>query len=136
MPAVFTEMLGGQIDASLASYIAAEPLIASGKLKMLGIARMTRLPEYPSVPTLSETLAGFASGGWFGMIAPMGVPAEAIALINKEFNLALKDPEIIDRMKKLGLDTHTESPQYFTDTINADLARWGKLLKDIDFKKM
>jgi len=136
MPAVFTEMLGGQIDASLASYIAAEPLIASGKLKMLGIARTSRLPEYPNVPTLSETLPGFTSGGWFGMIAPSGAPPEAIALLNKEFNLALKDPEVIDRMKKLGLDTHTESPQFFTDTINSDLARWGKLLKDIDFKKM
>jgi tripartite-type tricarboxylate transporter receptor subunit TctC len=136
MPDVFTSMLGGQIDASLASYIAAEPLIAAGKLKMLGIARTSRLPDYPTVPTLAETLPGFASGGWFGMIAPTGAPPEAIALLNKEFNLALKDPEIIERMKKLGLDTHTESPQYFTDTINSDLARWGKLLKDIDFKKM
>jgi len=136
MSAVFTEMLGNQIDATLASFISVEPLAASGKLKMLGIARSSRLPEYPKVPTLSESVPGFTSGGWFGMIAPAGTPKEIIQLLNKEVNLALTLPDVRDRMKKLGLDIHMESPDYFKDVIQNDFERWGKLTKDIGFKQL
>lgn len=136
MPAVFTEMFGGQIDATFTSFVAVQPLAESGKLKMLAIAREARLPEYPNVPTLSETLPGFTSGGWFGMIAPAGTPAEIVNLLNKEFNAVLATPDVTDRMKKLGLDIHIESPQYFAETLNQDFVKWGKLLNDIHFKKM
>ena len=136
MSAVFTEMLGNQIDATLASFISVEPLAASGKLKMLGIARASRLPEYPKVPTLSESVPGFTSGGWFGMIAPAGTPKEIIQLLNKEVNLALTLPDVRERMKKLGLDIHMESPDYFKDVIQSDFERWGKLTKDIGFKQL
>ena len=136
MAAVFTEMLGSQIDATLGSFISVEPLAASGKLRMLGIARSARLPEYPKVPTLSESVPGFTSGGWFGMIAPAGTPKEIVQLLNKEVNLALTLPEVRERMKKLGLDIHMESPDYFRDVIQNDFDRWGKLTRDIGFKQL
>ncbi len=136
MAAVFTEMLGSQIDATLGSFISVEPLAASGKLRMLGIARSARLPEYPKVPTLSESVPGFTSGGWFGMIAPAGTPKEIVQLLNKEVNLALALPEVRERMKKLGLDIHMEAPEYFRDVIQQDFDRWGKLTKDIGFKQL
>ena len=136
MPEVFNGMFSGQVDATLSSYIASQPLTDSGKLKLIAIARSQRLSDHPNVPTLSETVPGYTSGGWFGMIAPAGTPPEVINVLNKEFNIAMAQPDVIERMKKLGLDTHTESPQFFVDTINGDFARWGKLLKDIDFKKM
>ncbi len=136
MAAVFTEMLGSQIDATLGSFISVEPLAASGKLRMLGIARSARLPEYPKVPTLSESVPGFSSGGWFGVIAPAGTPKEIVQLLNKEVNLALALPEVRERMKKLGLDIHMEAPEYFRDVIQQDFDRWGKLTKDIGFKQL
>jgi len=136
MPEVFNGMFSGQVDATLSSYIASQPLTDAGKLKLIAIARSQRLSDHPSVPTISETVPGYTSGGWFGMIAPAGTPTEVVNVLNKEFNIAMAQPDVIERMKKLGLDTHTESPQFFVDTINGDFARWGKLLKDIDFKKM
>ena len=70
------------------------------------------------------------------MIAPAGTPPEIVNLLNKEFNAVLATAEVTDRMKKLGLDIHVESPQYFADTLNQDFVKWGKLLNDIHFKKM
>jgi tripartite-type tricarboxylate transporter receptor subunit TctC len=64
MNAVFTQMLGGDIDASVGSFISVQPLADSGKLRLLGIARATRSPDYPNVPTISETVPGYTSGGW------------------------------------------------------------------------
>jgi tripartite-type tricarboxylate transporter receptor subunit TctC len=133
---VTTEILGGQIDATLGSYISLQPLVASGKLRMLGIARASRLPAFPSVPTLGETVPGFVSGGWFGIIAPAGTPKEIVALLNREVNAAMMQPNVREQMNTLGLETHTEPPEFFNETIRSDFARWGKLARDIGFKPL
>lgn len=136
MSDVFTQMLGGEIQASLGSFISVQPLVDSGKLRLLGIARATRSPDYPNVPTIAETLPGFTSGGWFGMIAPAGLPKEIGALLNKEINWALQQPDVRERMKKLGLEIHTEPPEFFTELLNRDVASWGKVVKDMNFKPL
>jgi tripartite-type tricarboxylate transporter receptor subunit TctC len=136
MGAVFTQMLGGEISASMGSFISVQPLADSGKLRLLGIARATRSPDYPNVPTIAETVPGFTSGGWFGIIGPAGVPREITTLINKEVNWVLQQPDVRERMKKLGLDIHTEPPEFFTDLMNKDFENWGKVVKGMGFKPL
>jgi len=103
---------------------------------LLGIARATRSPDYPNVPTIAETVPGYTSGGWFGIIGPAGVPKEIVALINKEVNWALQQPDIRDRMKKLGLEIHTEPPEFFTELMRKDFENWGKVVKGMGFKPL
>ena len=136
MGAVFTQMLGGDINASVGSFISLQPMTDSGKLRLLGIARATRSPDYPNVPTIAETVPGYTSGGWFGIIGPAGVPREITNLINKEVNWALQQPDVRERMKKMGLDIHTESPEFFTDLMNKDFENWGKVVKGMGFKPL
>jgi tripartite-type tricarboxylate transporter receptor subunit TctC len=136
MNAVFTQMLGGDISASIGSFISVQPLADSGKLRLLGIARATRSPDYPNIPTISETVPGYVSGGWFGIIGPAGVPREITTLLNKEINWALQQPDVRERMKKMGLDIHTETPEFFTDLMNKDFDKWGKVIKDMGFKPL
>jgi tripartite-type tricarboxylate transporter receptor subunit TctC len=88
------------------------------------------------VPTISETVPGFSSGGWFGIIGPAGVPKEIVALLNKEINWALQQPDVRDRMKKLGLEIHTEQPEFFTELMRKDFESWGKVIKDMGFKPL
>ncbi len=133
---VFTQMMGNQIDASMASYISVAPIIAGGKMKLLGIARAQRLPELPDVPTLAETVPGFASGGWFGIIAPAGTPKEIVSYLNREINVVLKMPDVQQRMKQLGLDVHTQPPEFFTELMERDFVAWGKVLQKMNFKPM
>jgi tripartite-type tricarboxylate transporter receptor subunit TctC len=132
--ASITEILGGQINATLTSFIAVQPYINSGRLRVLGIARGTRSSEYPNIPTLSEAVPGFTSGGWFGLIAPAGTPKEMVAIMNREVNLALASPDVLQKMKAFGLEVHVESPEFFSETIRADFIKWGRLAKDIKFK--
>lgn len=136
MGAVFTQMLGGDINASIGSFISVQPLADTGKLRLLGIARATRSPDYPNVPTIAETVPGYTSGGWFGIIGPAGVPREITNLINKEINWALQQPDVRDRMKKMGLEIHTESPEFFTELMNKDFENWGKVVKGMGFKPL
>ena len=132
--AIFTDMMGGRIDATLGSFISIQPHAVSGKLKVLGVARDKRAPNYPQFPTIAETVPGFASGGWFGFIAPAAVPKDIIALLNREFNAAMKQPDVRDKMFALGLEIHTEPPAFFTETLRSDFEKWGRLAKDIGFK--
>jgi tripartite-type tricarboxylate transporter receptor subunit TctC len=136
MGAVFTQMLGGDINASIGSFISVQPMTDSGKLRLLGIARATRSPAYPNIPTIAETVPGYTSGGWFGIIGPAGVPREITNLINKEVNWALQQPDVRERMKKMGLEIHTESPEFFTDLMNKDFENWGKVVKGMGFKPL
>jgi tripartite-type tricarboxylate transporter receptor subunit TctC len=133
---IMTEIMGGQIDATLGSYISLQPHVASGKLRMLGIARAARLPAYPNVPTIGETVPGFVSGGWFGIIAPAGTPKDIISLLNREVNAAMTQPAVREQMNTLGLETHLETPEYFSEAIRRDFGLWGKLARDINFKPL
>ena len=77
---------------------------------------------------------GFESGGWFGFIAPTATPKDIVALLNREMNRAMTLPDVREKMTAFGLEIHTESPEFFSETIRQDFAKWGKLARDIGFK--
>ncbi len=131
---IVTDLIGGRIDAVMSAFITVQPHAVSKRLRILGVARETRAPNYPDFPTLAETIPGFASGGWFGAIAPAGIPKDMIALLNREMNTALKSPDIRDKAALVGLELHTESPEFFTQTLRNDFEKWGKLAREIGFK--
>lgn len=134
MGEVFTQIIGGGINATLSSYISLLPLVEGNKVRMLGIARAQRLPDKPDVPTLAETVPGFTSGGWFGIIGPAGVDPKVVARMNEEVNRALQAPEVLARMKTMGLEVHHEEPKFFTDLLERDFVNWGKVVQQIGFK--
>src|SRR5687767_14361860 len=64
---IVTEIMGGRIDAVLTSFVNVQSHILSGRVRLLGIGRATRAPNYPDFPAISETLPGFQVSGWFGI---------------------------------------------------------------------
>ena len=132
--AIVTEIMGGRIDAVLTSFITLQPHILAGRVRLLGIGRATRAPNYPDFPAISETLPGFQAGGWFGIIAPTGIPRDVVTLLNREVNRALALPDVREKLTAFALEIHTESPEYFGDVIRRDIEKWGKLARDIGFK--
>ena len=131
---IVTDLIGGRIDAVMSAFITVQPHAVSKRLRILGVARETRAPNYPDFPTLAETVPGFKSGGWFGAIAPAGMAKEHIAFLNREMNAAMKSPDIRDKATLVGLELHTESPEFFTQMLRNDFEKWGKLARDIGFK--
>lgn len=132
--AIHVEVMAGRLDASFGSFISLQPHVVSGKLKLLGIARATRAPNYPDIPTIAESLPGYESGGWFGFIGPAAIPRNVVTLLNQEVNRALMLPDVREKLAAFGLEVHTESPEYFSDVIRRDFEKWGKLARDIGFK--
>lgn len=131
---IVTEIMGGRIDAVLTSFVNVQPHILSSRVRLLGIGRATRAPNYPDFPAIAETLPGFQVSGWFGIIAPAGTPRDVVALLNREINRALTQPDVREKLTAFALEIHAESPEYFADLIRRDTEKWGKLARDIGFK--
>ncbi len=129
------DLIGGRIDAVLGAFITVQPHAVSGRLRILGVARESRAPNYPQFPTLGEAaVPGFTSGGWFGAIGPAGMPKHIVAMLNREMNAAMKMPDIREKASILGLDLHAEPPEFFAKTIREDFDKWGKLAREMNFK--
>jgi tripartite-type tricarboxylate transporter receptor subunit TctC len=131
-PAV-TDLLGGRIDLMFAPGPVVQQFVASGQLKALGVTDTRRSKFYPDVPTVSESgVPGYESVGWFGLLAPPNTPPEIVQQINLAIVAAMNTQEFRDHLATLGAEPKPQTPQQFARYINADVAKWSKLVKDND----
>jgi tripartite-type tricarboxylate transporter receptor subunit TctC len=125
------EMMGGRVDAAFSSFTAFYPHVKAGRLKLLGVARATRAPNYPDIPAIAETVPGFSSGGWFGLVASAKMSKAYIAVLNRETNWAMQQPDVREKMTTLGLDIPNESPEFFDQVIRSDYEKYGAVARKI-----
>jgi tripartite-type tricarboxylate transporter receptor subunit TctC len=126
-----TELLSGRVDAAFSSFTAIHPHVQAGRVRLLGLAKETRAHNYPNFPTVAETVPGFSSGGWFGFVAPAKVPKEVITVLNREFNAAMRQPDIKAKLESLGLEVWNETPAYFGKLMVSEYEKYGKVAREI-----
>ena len=129
-PAV-TDLLGGRIDMMFSPSTTVQAFVAAGKLKALGTTGAKRSKFFPDVPTVAEGgLPGYASVGWFGLLAPAHTPKEIVDKLNKAVVAIMGEKDVIDRMAKIGAEPEPQTPDEFARFINADVAKWMTLVKE------
>ncbi len=131
VPQMGAELMSGRVDAAFSSFTGMYPFVTSGKVRLLGIAKATRAPNYPDYPTIAETVPGFSSGGWFGLVAPANVPKDILATLNRAANAAMKQPDVKKKLETLGLDLWDESTEYFGKLLKSEYDKYGKVSRDI-----
>ena len=126
-----TDLLGGQITMAFDATPTALPLAQSGKLRALGAGMLKRLAAMPNLPTLDEQgLKGFECYTWNAILAPAGTPQPIVDKLNAAANKALADPQVIDSLKKAGIDpTPGSTPATTADFVKAELAKWAPIIK-------
>ncbi len=132
-PAV-TDLLGGQIPYAFVSLAPVLPHLRSGKLKALGVIESARSPAAPEIPTIGETLPGYALSSWLGLFAPGGTPVAIVERLNGAAIEALKTREVRERLDAQGFDVVTNSPAVFADMVKADLEKWGRIVRSLGGK--
>jgi tripartite-type tricarboxylate transporter receptor subunit TctC len=130
-PAV-TDLLGGRIDMMFAPGPVVQQFVQAGKLKALGVTDTQRSKFYPDIPPVSETVPGYESVGWFGLLAPPNTPPAIVGAINEVIVAAMQTQEFRDHLATLGAEPKPQTPEEFGRYINADVAKWSKLVKDND----
>jgi tripartite-type tricarboxylate transporter receptor subunit TctC len=132
--AIATDVMGGQVQAAIDGITGLAPHVKSGRLKLLAVTNKTRVALWPDTPAASEDVPGYDSGGWFGFIAPAGTPRDIVLKLNDEINRAMSSPDVSDKLAAAGLIVVTESPDFFSNLLRSDHAKYGKLVKDIGFQ--
>ena len=129
------DTVAGRVQMFFSTIPAALPHLKSGKLRALAVTSKHRVEMVPDVPTVDESgLPGFEVVGWFGIFAPTGTPNNVILKLNESINVVLKMPEIRERLARQGLIPGGGTPEALRDLLNADLSKWGKLIKEIGLK--
>jgi len=129
-PAI-SDLLGGHIPMMFDSTIAIMPHIKSGKVKPIAISSAKRSPLLPDVPTFAEAgLPQIESYAWYGMFAPAKTPANVVAKINAEVIKVMKAPEFQKVLADTGSDFVGDTPANFGKFVQAEHARWSKVVKD------
>ena len=122
--------VGGHIDLALASPPASKPHVDGGNVRPIVITDTKRHKLYPDVPTTSEAgMPSLVVTFWHGLMAPAGTPASVLARLEKEIDGMLKDPEIVDRLDKLGYVPVYKNAETFKDFVLKDLAKWKETAK-------
>jgi tripartite-type tricarboxylate transporter receptor subunit TctC len=128
-PAV-TDLLAGRIDMMFAPGPVVQQFVASGQLKALGVTDTQRSKFYPEVPTVADAVPGYESVGWFGLLAPPNTPPEIVKQLNAVIVAAMATQSFRDHLATLGAEPKLQTPEEFGRYINADVAKWSKLVKD------
>jgi tripartite-type tricarboxylate transporter receptor subunit TctC len=124
------DILGGQVQMMFDSVPTMAPLVQAGKVKALGTSGRTRSVALPEVPTLAEAgVPGYEATIWIGMMAPVGTPQPIVDLLNREINAILSRPEIKESWTKQDAKPDPLTPAQFGQHIEAEIAKWQKLIK-------
>jgi tripartite-type tricarboxylate transporter receptor subunit TctC len=127
-PAI-TDMLGGQVQVIFDNMPSIIQHIRSGSLRALGVTTAERSPQLPDVPTVGETVKGYEASALFGMGGPKNMPKDMIAKLNNEINTLMKEPDMTKRLVELGGDPLVLTPEAFGKEIEAETAKWKKVVE-------
>ena len=130
-----TALLAGEIDCNSDNLSGLMPHVKAGKLRVLAVTTAKRAAVLPDVPTIAEAaLPGFEAATWFGVLAPAGTPTAVIERLNREFNAALRQAPVVERMKELSLEAQGGSPNEFGIFLASETRRWGGLINTLGLK--
>lgn len=128
------DVMGGQIPISINSIGEASTHVKAGKLRSLAVTNGQRSPFLPDVPTLVEQgYKDIILQEWLGWFVPSKTPADVVARLNSLVRESLQTPDAIEALAKNSLQPITQSPEEFSRTVRADLARWAPIVKASGF---
>jgi tripartite-type tricarboxylate transporter receptor subunit TctC len=126
-----TDLLAGRIDLMFAPGPVVQSFVQAGQLKAIGVTDSTRSQFYPEVPTISESgLPGYESVGWFGLLAPAKTPPDIVKRLNEALVSIMQTRDFREHLAVLGAEPKPQTPEEFARYINADVAKWTRLVKD------
>jgi tripartite-type tricarboxylate transporter receptor subunit TctC len=130
---VVTDVIAGHVQLGIADPPPSMGAIAEGKLKAIAVTSKNRFSVFPDVPTFEELgLKGFELTGWFGLVAPGKTPPEIVAKLNAAVVAALKDPEVVRRIRTVGMEPTPTTPEGLSAYIESDSAKAAKVAPVID----
>ncbi|MGZ5697439.1 MAG: tripartite tricarboxylate transporter substrate binding protein [Usitatibacter sp.] len=126
-----TDLLAGQIDLMFAPAQTVMPHVQAGKLRAYAVTSAKRFSILPDLPTVAESgLAGYEAVGWFGLLAPAKTPPALVAKISADANKVLAEHDVKQQLLIVGTEPSGDTPAEFARFIQADQAKWSRLMRE------
>lgn len=128
------DLLGGQIPMSFNNGPESVGQIAAGAVRALAVTTAARAPFLPDVPSMSETVPGYDTEVWWGLLGPAGMPLDLVTKLSSDFVAALNTETVKERLSKLGATPIGGSARQFDEKIRADYKKWGPIIEAAGMK--
>ena len=122
------DLVSGKLDVLFDSLPSGIPHVRDGRLRALGVTTAKRTPLAPDLPAIAEVLPGYESNTWFGLYGPRGLPADIVAKVNVAVNQTLMDPEVKDKLFRLGIEPVGGTPATFSAMLAQESAKWRQII--------
>ena len=128
------DLTAGRVHMMFENINSIAPHVKSGRLRGLAVTTPKRVAAFPDIPAMAETVKGFESVSWGGVVVPAGVSNAIVARLNKEVNTALQLAHVKERFASFGVELSGGTPEVFTAQIKKDAAKWADVIKRAGIK--
>lgn len=126
---VANDLVGGHIGLGIVDPPPSQASILEGRMKGIAISSKRRFPMFPNIPTFDEQgLKGYETSGWFGLVAPAATPPDIIAKLNAAVVAALRDSEVAQHIRTMGMEPAPTTPAEFAAVIDSEIDKIAKVL--------
>jgi tripartite-type tricarboxylate transporter receptor subunit TctC len=130
-PEALTEVLAGRIDSTLTDFAAGLAQVREGRVRALGVTSAEPFPLAPDIPPIARDVPGFRLIVWFGLAAPAGVPAATVARFNAALGRVLAEPEVRERLGRLGYAPRAMSPDQWRAFLAGEITAMTRLAREV-----
>jgi len=128
------DVASGRVSLIVENYSGIVGAVNAGQVKLLAVASPERLPEFPDVPTVAETLPGFAAAGWLVLLAPVGTPAPIIGKVSADLSKVVNDADIKTKLAAIGSYSRAMTPDEVLAFVAKEQQTWLPILQRISAK--
>ena len=128
-PPAVTGLLANEVQVMFDSALTILPLAKNGSLRLLATTANARAAVAPDTPTVDETAPGYEVTTWFGVLAPAGIPADALGKLNKSIRAALETPDTKERIARVGGQAVSSTPAETSAFIAQEIKKWAKVVQ-------
>jgi tripartite-type tricarboxylate transporter receptor subunit TctC len=128
------DLTAGRVHLMFENINSVAPHVRSGRLRGLAVTTSKRVAAFPDMPVIADTVPGFESVSWGGIVVPAGVPAAIVARLNTEVNTALAASHVKEKFASFGVELSGGTPEVFAAQIRKDAAKWADVIKRAGIK--
>ena len=127
--AAAADLMSGQIQMLMDSLLPLQPHIKAGKMRPLGVTSVKRTEISPDLPSIAETLPGFESSAWFGIVVPAATPRDVVNKLNAEFVKVLRTPETREKLTQQGFEKVGNTPDEYAAFLKSETSKWSDVVR-------
>jgi tripartite-type tricarboxylate transporter receptor subunit TctC len=125
-----TDLLANRVPLMFDVWHSVKANVEAGRLKVLGVASAEAIPGFERLPLIRDSYPDIAVASMFGIVAPGGTPASVVEAISADIRGVLRQPDMVSRVRELGMEPVASTPAAFTAHVTAEIARWRHIVRE------